>query len=343
MCSTSSLHSSAKTRLGIIAAVALLAGLAGCATAPRGPAAALADAGVAAANSFATEYRETAANIRGLDASEAFTATYQACSSLPQLECQPRIPSDRNYRARQDLAKAILLRGRAIESLKGAYSALRNEADYDAKADLTGAINEAIDGANDYAGAIFAAGGAAPAANLITAPLSKLASFGAGLVADRSQQRRLRRGSHEISLATRRVRDALSVEAYVYNDIAGYIERGRLAAKKAALQSGIASGEGAIAPLIASLGLKPAAGSEAMIRKSPATLGAIEATLAAQSRAEIIATRQRYEVALAALDELLEGHADFESERAMSLADLNRFLGELNVALTPVEATGHSK
>ena len=307
--------------------------LSACVSAPRGPAGTLADAGIATTSAFATDYRATAARLRSIDTSEAFTATYQQCSN-PNLSCSPSIPSSENYAARQALARTIELRGRASDELGRAYKALRTEADYDARGDMQGATNDAIEGVNSFASAILAIGGAAPAASLISQPLQKIGAFGAGLLADRAQKKRLIGGSNAIAPVTRRLRDALAVEAFVFDSLSGTIEQERLNAKQTALQSGIASSEAAITPFLADLGLEPAKDAEGVIRGSNASKIGLSAVLASESRTEVESIRARYALAISSLDDLLDGHADLAAGRPVDLADLERNLRELDAALT---------
>ena len=315
----------------IIACTALLAN---CASVPRSSAGALADAGIAVTNAFARDVRETSAHIREIDALDAFTATYAICSN-PRLECRSQLKSGPNYEARQELAKVIELRAVAINGLRAAYSALKTEADYDARVDLVGATNGAIDGVNNFAGAVGALGGAASGAALITAPLQKIVGFGAGLLADRAQRKRLLHGSHGLAEATQRFHDALAVEAFVFDSLAGYIEGNRTSAKLTLLDAGLASNQEIIQAFSTGLGMKPIAAVDPVIAKSPAAKAAVRAIVEAQSRAEIDRIRAKYRAALEALEALVKSHQDLEAEQPMSLSDVNRFLAELDAAIEP--------
>jgi hypothetical protein len=308
--------------------------LASCAAVPRGPAGTLADAGIATTSAFATDARDTAAGIRDIDVMDSFTATYAICLNA-NLECKSQLKSGPNYEARKNLTKAIELRAAAIEGLGKAYKALKTEAEYDARADLVGATNSAIDGVNNFATVVTAIGGAAPAAALISAPLQKIVGFGAGLLADQAQRKRLLRGSHAISAATQRFRDALAVEAFVFDSLAGYIEKNRTAAKLTLLDAGLVSNQEILQTFSASVGMKAMPAVDAIVSKSPATKGAVRAIIESQSRAEVDRVRAKYQAALGALDALVISHQNLEAEHPVSLADVNRFLGELDVALKP--------
>jgi hypothetical protein len=258
-----------------------------------------------------------------------------AICSNPNLECRPEISPDENHKAREELARAIELRGRAVDALSGAYAALKTEASYDAKADMVSATNAAVDAINSFSTSVLSLAGAqsAPAAALISEPLKKIAGFGAGLLAERAQKKRLKNASNVISQATRRLRDALSVEAFVFDTLASHIVQARLSAKESLLSSGMAANQSIITPVIESLALKPAEGLEGTIRKTPANQEAVKAVLAVQSRAEVEQIKARYAASIKALDELLEAHAQFERDQPLSLAELDRFLAELNTAI----------
>ncbi len=309
--------------IGMVAATGILSA---CASVPRGPAADLADAGIAATSAFSTDVRQTASQIRYIDVSTAFAATYKQCSVNPAV-CGPLVQSGETYQKRLELAKTIELRAKAIDALGKAYKALKVEAGYDARADLVGATNSAIEGVNNFATAAFGLNG------LVAAPLQKIAGLGAGLLADRSQRRRIVAGSQAIAQATGRLKDALEQEATTFDSLAVYIEKNRTDAKLALLSAGLASNNEVLLPLTASLGLKPVTGVDAVVAKSLATQTAVQAMLEAQSHSEVQAIRNKYRASIGALGALVEAHGELEADRGVSLADVERFLGELDVAL----------
>jgi len=317
---------------GLRATIALPCLLSSCTSVPRGPALTLANAGIATSTTFGTGVRSTATQVQYVDVTEAFVATYDYCAN-PARACTPQLQSGAMVKLRQDLVNVILLRAKAIDALGGAYSALKTEAEYDARGDLVGAINSAIDGANNFSAAALAIGGAAPAAALIGAPLKQISTLGAGLLADRNQRRRLLAASSTIAAATRRLRDALAVEAFVYDSLADYIEKSRTAAKIRMLDAGLVSNADALAPMAGNIGLKPVSGVDAVIAKSRRTKTAIAAMLQAQSRTDVQLAKNRYRASMAALDGLLRAHEELEKNQSVSVRDVDRFLGELNAAL----------
>jgi hypothetical protein len=312
--------------------------LGACASAPRGPANALADAGIATTGAFARDYQTTATHLREVETSNAFTNTLAICSN-PRITCKPVISSDETHQAREDLARAIEQRGNAVDALSAAYGAFKTEASYDAKADLVSATNGAIDAVNHFSSSVLAIGGAegAPAAALISDPLKRIVGFGAGQLAARAQARRLKAASHAIAGATRRLRDALSVEAFVFSGLSDNIEQARESAKESLLSAGLVTNESIITPMIEGLELTPADGLEARVQQSAAKQAAVKAVLQTQSRAEVAQVRERYAASIKALNELLEAHEKFEREQPLSLAELGRFLAELNAATKPAK------
>ncbi|MEE4455214.1 hypothetical protein [Novosphingobium resinovorum] len=313
--------------------------LAGCATAPREPAGKLADAGIAATNAFATDVRDTAAGLRAVDSFDSFTATYAVCRNTA-LTCEPQLKSKANAEAREALARTIELRAVAIEKLGGAYKAFKAEADYDAKGELMSATNGAIEGVNNFASSVATFAGV-PQAALLSKPLATIVSFGTGQFAGNAQRKRLLRGSREISITTQRFRGALAAEAYVFDDLADNIEKSRRDAKLTLIDAKLVSQQEALSILADHLGVKPVSNAEAIIDASPAATMALRSVVAAQSRAEVRKVRAKYQAALDALDALIAAHRDLEATGTVSLADVSRFLAELDLALSQVKETSN--
>ena len=153
------------------------------------------------------------------------------------------------------------------------------------------------------------------------------------MIAARSQRRRIVAGSQAIAVATGRLKDALEQEATTFDSLAVYIEKNRTDAKLALLSAGLASNNEVLLPLTTSLGLKPVTGVDAVVAKSLATQTAVQAMLEAQSHSEVQAIRNKYRASIGALGALVEAHGELEADRGVSLTDVERFLGELDVAL----------
>ena len=308
----------------------LFISLSACATAPRSPAGTLASAGISASSSFGSQIRDTSAKLEYADVTEAFVSTWDACKKLGT--CFVSISSDANYNQRQELIRVIGLRSAALSGLGKAYSAMKAEADYDAKGDLSGATKDAVKGVNNFAAAVSAASGGAPLA-LLSEPLAAAAGFGAGLFADQRQRKRLKAANQQIGAATKLLRDALEREAFIFDSLASYLGKKRTDARIALLEANLVSSSDILDPLAQNLNMKLVPTADAIVAKSVRTQTAVRATVETMSRGDIAKVRTNYMLAIAALDALVEGHAELANNKGVSLADIDRLLGELDSAI----------
>jgi hypothetical protein len=304
--------------------------LAGCAAAPRAPAASLAAAGVAATGSFSAQVRDVATQLDAADASDAFAATWQYCAN-PNLPCAPQVPPAAVSERRHQLANVVALRGRAIDALGTAYAALQAEAAYDGGADLGGAADAAVASVNSFATAAGKLAGG-PGGALLSEPIAGLIGFGAGLVGEHRQRRRILAASRVIAAATRRLRDGMAQEARVFDTLADYLVGKRTAARVALFQARLIAGSDVAAPLAHQLNVTLAPEAESIISSSPQVRASLQATMAAMSRAEVIGVQGRARAALAALDALIESHARLEAKQPVSVADVQRLLDRLDAS-----------
>ncbi len=311
--------------------------MASCATAPRGPAGRLADAGLDVTSQFGSGVRATASALDGVAVSEAFSRTYESCVN-PVLACPPELSENPNGEKRDLLIAAVKQRAIAIEALGDAYAALKAEADYDARGAMTEATNKAIAGVNNFASAVvIAAGPAAPAAALISEPIGKLIGVAAGAIADRNQKKRLLAASAAIRPVTQRLHDALAVEATVFDSLQSYLETNQTAVQEDLLQAGLVSHADIAAGLANGVGMAAVGNSDAIAKASPAVRAALVATLEASAKREVAAEQRRYRASLAALERLVAAHDALAAGQPITLADLDRLLGELVAALPPPE------
>jgi hypothetical protein len=307
--------------------------LAGCASVPRGPAATLADAGMSATSAFATDVRDLSTRLARGDVADAFTRTWELCQNPNASLCTVQQPGGEVRQARDQLVATIELRAQALDALHRAYTALKTEAEYDERADLVGAVDQAVTAVNSYASAVAALAGAGPAGALVSQPLAAAVSFGAGLLADRRQRRRILAANGAIGTVTAKLRDALQVEAAVFESIITAVIEERTAAQRALLQAGLVSGAESIKPLITDLDMIAAKDADATIGRSPPARAAVEAALQASERADVAALRTRYRAAVGALNELVDMHAELARERPVDITDVTRFIAELDAAL----------
>lgn len=314
-----------------IAALAATAALGACATAPRGPAGTLADAGAHAAAVFATDVDDLALRLERADAGEAFAVTWQVCQN-PNIPCT-QLPPDANSERRKELARVVRLRGAALDALGEAYAALRLEADYDGRADLAGAAKEAGGAVDAFAGAVAKLSPASPVASLVGQPVSATAELLGGIAGERNQRRRIIRASGAIGAATERLRVALEAEAGVFDTIAGYVGIQRTEARLALLDAGMVAPTELVAPMARDLGVRFSPGADAAVAKSPAAREAVVASVRALSNADISEMRGRYRSAIAALGSLAAAHTQLQAGGEVSLEGVQRTLAGLDAAL----------
>lgn len=308
--------------------------LTACATAPRGPASKLADAGMKTTDAFSTDVRDLNVKLSKVDILKAYTSTWHACQNPTALKpCETQIESDEVKQRRLALMEAIELRAKALDGLHAAYEALNAEASYDAKADLSGAVSDAVTSVNAYSSKISGMRGAAPDGDLISKPLSSALKFGAGLWAEQKQKKRLLAASQEIQAVTQRLHDTLKVEAFVFKSFSETITIQRQKAQAALLQGGLISGSELIRPMATNVGGTLVKDADALIAKSPAARTAIEAAMIENSKTEARLLATRYDASIGALNALIKSHKNFEVEQPVDISDVIRFLTELNAAI----------
>ncbi len=327
-------------RTAIVVATALLS--AGCVSAPRGPAATLADVGVRTSAALGSELRASSRRVSSVAVSDAFSNTWGACQVNPRL-CKSLLApdstatieeitealkvSEENFRERQNLVGAIQLRADAVRALKRAYDALGQEADYDASGDLEGAVGDAVGAVNSYSEFLT------PGSSIIGGTAGEVASRVAGIFAERQQKKRLLRASETIREATTQLRDALQAEAATHKIVLQYTVESRTKARIALYQAGLVSRSQFLEPLADELGLDLTKNSERIIDGSPAAQAAVEDIIRAQERSRILAVQSRYDASVGALGALINAHNDFESGNAVSIREVGRFLAELDAGI----------
>lgn len=318
----------------ILSVIALTSLLTACASVPRGPASELAGAGMKTTNAFSTDVRDLNVQISRIDILKAYTSTWNACQNpTPMKPCETQTESDAVKQKRLELMEAIELRAEALDGLRAAYEALNAEASYDAKADLSGAVNEAVTSVNAYAAKISEIGGGAPGSDLISKPLSSALNFGAGLWAEHKQKKRLLAASKEIQAVAQRLHDALKVEAFVFKSFSETVTIQRQMTQAALLQGGLISGSELIRPMATNVGGTLVKDADALIAKSPAARTAIEAAMIESSKTEARILATRYDASIDALNALIKSHKNFEMGQPLGISDVIRFLTELNAAI----------
>lgn len=302
-------------------------GLTGCATAPRTEAGLIADAGVKATGTFQTDVNTLAAHLTSADVTEAFRRRWDICQN--PLNCKtPVTVNPLIFAARRDLATAVQLRAKALGALGAAYGALKQEADYDARADATSATNEAVGAINDFAGNIFALSGAP-----IPAPVVALAGDIGGIIADSRQRRRILAANIKLREIAQRLHDGLKQEEIVFDKIAASTEQQRAAARIALFEAKLIAGTTLIKPMADSLDVQLKSTADATIDGSDALRSAVADAAKAQSAAETVAIQGRYHTSLAALEALIVEQDKLGSKGGVSLAEVDRLLGTIVASL----------
>jgi hypothetical protein len=320
----------------LIAMAATAGLLAGCAAAPRAPAASLASTGQQATAAFSAQVQQVEADLRYAGVDEAFSLTFQRCSN-PKLTCQADVEPAELSGKRVALANLVALRARAIDQLGAAYTAFGQEAAYDGSADMAGAGQAALDSATGFAAAAAKlTGGAAP--NPLSPKISGLVDFGFQMLGEQLQRKRLLQGNRRIAEAVLQLRNGLADEQSIFDSLAEYLVGKRAAARLVLFQSGLTSSTDVLTPLADQLGVTLVPNADAVVRASPALTTSLEASLRASARLDVIAAQGRYRTAIAALDALLRQHAALEKQQAVSVADVARILQQLNASLAPPPA-----
>ena len=321
----------------ISGACAALLALSACATAPRAPATSLSQAGLQATGAFATDVRTLSSQLAYVGAADAFSSTYARCATRPT--CPPRDLSpaqaelqERLARERLNLAAAVNARARALDALGSAYSALAQEAASNGSADLEGAARRLVTGVNGYVAAVSTLT-ANPVAGAVSAPVGEVIAGIAAEIGERRQRARILAGSRAIAASVQALRNGLAAEAGVFDTMDDYIVLHRTAARMAMLESGLASRAPTFQSLAANLGITPAAGADGVIANSAAVQAALDATVEASARADVIAMQQRYRTSLEALDALLVGHRELEQTRSVSLGSIERVIARLQTVV----------
>jgi hypothetical protein len=310
-----------------------LLGLAGCATAPRAPAARLADAGMAATASFSSETAATGQLVASGGVTDAFVRRMLVCRP-PATACATALPIDRNAQQRAELASIIALRAAALTALNRAYAAMKQEAEYDARADLSGAVAEAVNSGNAFAAAVRTI-----AAPLIPIDAGKLAAVAAGAIADQGQKRRLQAANAALRAVTQQLHDALAVEASVFETIGKSIEQRRTEAFQTMFNAGLIDGDDQLRAMATALGVTLKNGAAATVAASPALKAAVTDMIAAQGQLDSLRAGARYRASLNALQALVVEHDHLAQRTNVSLEEVARLLAEVNAAIgTPPAA-----
>lgn len=306
--------------------------LAGCATAPRVPAASLADAGIKTTGTVSAQVEEMAEQLRSAPKLAALNLTLEQCSA-PGRTCKPVLEEEKVTASRNKLADVVALRAKALKALGTAYAALQTEAGYDQPADLSGAASDAIKSAEAFAASAAALAGSARPAPTLPETVGSLADFGFRAIGEQLQRKRILKSSRDIAQATLKIRNGMIAESAAFHRISEDIAFARTSARLSLMDAGLVSRNDVLQQLADDLKVKLVPDFATRVASSNADQTALRAVTQAIADREVAAAGNRYDQAIAALGALLTSHAQLEAGQPMSLGDVERFLAALNASL----------
>ena len=314
-----------------------MATVAGCASADRDGAHALASAGVDATGAISGEVIARADRVNSRANLFNFDSAYQlmrscaaspttpitnagnggACDIISTAETLRAGPVSRQI-AR--LSSIIRLRSRALDQLAAAYRALGAEADYDAQADFETSIATAGQGVNALASAV----GLGPLPQIVTTGARILG----GALAGNAQRRRLVRDSARLQAIAVHLRAALVAEQTLHAEVDAVTGSIDANARRSLAMAGLVPPLPALRDVVNVSGF-PAVGDGALQSALDRDAG-----LAAASRVTALAARPAspdaaLEASIAVLDALIAKHREFEARRPLALADLTAAIARL--------------
>lgn len=296
-----------------------------CATAPRDPSAALAGRGQEATAKFAADISDLSVRLIQGDAQDAFTTTWILCTANAAL-CAPQGPSSQLRASRTQLAATISARAIAVQALGEAYAAFKLEAEYDARTDLTGAVDDALSTANTYA--------TLAGVGVISKVATEVIGHGAGLWADRVQTKRLATANLRLAEAVNLLAEGLAKEQSVFDSITDDIVDTETGAQTALLDAGLISGAQILQPVATSVGATLVKDPDAVLTKSAAAKSSTQAVAKSTAQGKVALLRARYAASLAVLREIEAQHIAASKGQPLDLKVLNRRLAELQALLT---------
>ncbi|MEL6686807.1 MAG: hypothetical protein AAFP97_04220 [Pseudomonadota bacterium] len=256
----------------------------------------------------------------------AFQNTVLVCEANPVF-CEPQVPSDDIIAERDKIAALFRLRLNALDQLNKAYDALKREAEYDASADLSGAMNNLTSSVNTY---IDAASTAAPAASLTTRAFGQIATNVSSIVARRNQAQRLEEANLIIGEAAAALSDALKAEKSVYVAFLQDWANRENEVRAILIKNGVTSRASVLASLADAVGAPLSGDAEKTISKSDLLKASVEAVALSQTHRRRVIAEGTYNAAIRGLDQLSNAHRRFSEFSPSDLDRVNLALAELN-------------
>lgn len=283
--------------LGVIITFSMI----GCVSVPREKALELARAGEIATDGIVSQLQNVSDMTARQSEVQAFSTTYDVCSLTPHCSVVP--VADELVKERQRLVKIFALRIKAVSKLNAAYSALKQEAEYDAAADLKTAVEQMTDAVEAYAGQLLPMGGT----KVIGAVIPGLAE----IFSRHRQCQRLAAANEVIGSATDLFRQALAAEKQVYE---GFLESWTTrenSVRRTFLENGLTSLSNELAPLAQAIDAPLTKGSEQKISASEALRMATMAVAETRAQHRKAAVTVSFNAALSSLERLQKKHQRF--------------------------------
>lgn len=321
-------------RVTMLACIGVALILSGCVSVPREAATTLAKAGQTATAASRQSLEGVADDVGATTERQLVRSALVGCESLlasipapsATTPCLPAVYSAEAAAAElqnQRLTAIIVLRTRAIGQLNAAYAAFEAEAEYGARADLTGALQELTGTVTTLTAATVVLTGGSAAPLLILTPIAQRL---AAETAEMAQRRRLMAASIVLREIDRRLIEALTAEAGVYAVIAGGIASHRASVTDSFLSSGFTSPLPTLSDFLTRNGLALASDIKPNDRRAVAVARTIQTYRARRSAA---AFAEAYEANINALKALVEQHERFEADKELSLEQLTFAISEL--------------
>ncbi len=310
--------------------------MAACMAPPRDEAAELAIVGQKTAAAMSSEFSRISTAVVYADQMQAFSDTHEDC--LTNAACDVISPSGGLSAERRRIAKAILLRQRAIDTLMTAYAAFEQEAKYDATADLQNSVKAASDAVAEYTSVLLAT---APVAVVSVQALAKLAPRVGGWFASAKQGDRLQNANSLIGSVSREFAASLVEEQALFETLWTVSANRQQQFREELVRAELVSPSSVLTHLAESAGLTidiPAAGHRGRDElKQNALTTAIEAVVIAQATDRKSSTIQAYRAAVNAFSKLADAHESFEDADRSKLDAVIWAIGELNTAIELVD------
>ncbi len=327
-----------------LALIAALLSASACVSIDRPGAQALGKAGVDGMSAIAAELDSRAAEINRAISLHNFDDAYvrfTACESGRQavtVTGEPTlcdiVTTASNLRASHvpgnylQIQSVIETRAQATRKLSAAYAALIAEAEYDARGEARGAIDDATAALGAFATAL----GAGPIAEFVTRGVAEVG----GLIADGAQRRRLVDGSRRLQHLTRQFRLLLEKERELYNALRATVVLSEANARRRLIP--LLPAGPMLNQLLAEANLPPVtdAQAQAIVTGSSPVRNALQAGALARRPGN---SDRAFAAANTLLVALEEQHGKFQDGRPVSLSEMAAEIDRLTAIVDSIDSS----